>query len=174
MSLTFIMHSLLKLLQQQAIFVSASSWLDVKCLFNSLPFILYGASLELSKTFPFRFERSCPCWMHICKMGQWVQLYSLGFQGFQFLADLRKIIDCYCSYRILIQSLLLLVFSKLELKSETRVPRFYQMEPSSRYPLHCKWQWDLGLFHWFWCSVTWLNNFSKDTWFLVETISFQV
>ena len=66
-SLAFTMHSLLKLLQQQTIFVSASSWLDVNSVFNSLLFILYVTSLELNKTFPFRFECLWSRWMYFAK-----------------------------------------------------------------------------------------------------------
>ena len=66
-SLAFTMRSLLKLLQPQTIFVSASSWLDVNSVFNSLLFILYVTSLELNKTFPFRFECFWSCWMYFAK-----------------------------------------------------------------------------------------------------------
>ena len=66
-SLAFTMHSLLKLLQQQTIFVSASSRLDVNSVFNSLLFILYVTSLELNKTFRFRFECLWSCWMYCSK-----------------------------------------------------------------------------------------------------------
>ena len=66
-SLAFLMHSLLKLLQQQAIFLLASSWLDVNSVFNSLLFILYVTSLELNKTFPFRFECLWSRWMYFAK-----------------------------------------------------------------------------------------------------------
>ena len=68
MSLAFTMRSLLKLLQPQTIFVSASSWLDVNSVFNSLLFILYVTSLELNKTFPFRFECLWSCWMYFAKL----------------------------------------------------------------------------------------------------------
>ena len=67
-SFAFIRHSLLKLLQQQTIFVSASSWLDVNSVFNSLLFILYVTSLELNKTFPFRFECFWSYWMYFAKL----------------------------------------------------------------------------------------------------------
>ena len=66
-SLAFTMHSLLKLLQQQTIFVLASSWLDVNSVFNSLLFILYVTSLESNKTFPFNFECLRSCWMYFAK-----------------------------------------------------------------------------------------------------------
>ena len=67
-SLAFIIHSLLKLLQQQTIFVSASSWLDVNSVFNSLLFILHVTCLELNKTFPFRFECLWSLWMYFAKL----------------------------------------------------------------------------------------------------------
>ena len=65
--LAFIMHSLLKLLQQKTIFVSASSWLDVNNVFNSLLFILHVTCLELNKAFPFRFECLWSLWMYFAK-----------------------------------------------------------------------------------------------------------
>ena len=66
-SLAFIMHSLLKLLHQQTIFVSASSWLYVNSVFDSLLFILHVTCLELNKTFPFRFECLLSRWMYFAK-----------------------------------------------------------------------------------------------------------
>ena len=66
-SLAFTMHSLLKLLQQQTIFVSASSWLDVNSVFNSMLFILYVTSLELNTAFPFHFECLWSRWMYFAK-----------------------------------------------------------------------------------------------------------
>ena len=53
MSLAFTMHGMLKLLQQQTISVSTSTWLDVKSVFSSLLFILYGTALELNIMIPF-------------------------------------------------------------------------------------------------------------------------
>ena len=67
-SLASNMHSLLKLLQQQTIFILASSWLDVNSVFNSLLFILYIMFLELNKTFPFNFEYLRCCWMYFAKL----------------------------------------------------------------------------------------------------------
>ena len=67
-ALAFTMHSLLKLLQRQAIVVSASSWLDVNSVFNSLLFILYVMFLELNKTFSFNFEYLRSCWMYFAKL----------------------------------------------------------------------------------------------------------
>ena len=67
MYLSFTMHSSLKLLQQQTIFVSASSRLDANSVFNSLLFILYATSLELRKAFLFRFECFWSHWIYFAK-----------------------------------------------------------------------------------------------------------
>ena len=53
MSLAFTMHGMLKLLQQQTISVSTSTWLDVDSVFSSLLFILYVTTLEFNITTPF-------------------------------------------------------------------------------------------------------------------------
>ena len=44
---------MLKLLQQQTISVSTSTWLDVDSVFSSLLFILYVTALEFKITIPF-------------------------------------------------------------------------------------------------------------------------
>ena len=80
MSSALTMHGLLKLLQQQGIFVSFSSCLDVNSVFTLLLFILYVKSLEFNKAFPFSF--SVPgLARYIVQIGQLVQLYFLCFQG---------------------------------------------------------------------------------------------
>ena len=78
--LAFTMHGTLKLLQQQTISVSTSTWLDVNSVFSSLLFILYVMALEFNITSPFNLSvpglAGCIVW--ICQL---VQLYFLCFQG---------------------------------------------------------------------------------------------
>ena len=132
-SLVFTMHGLLKLLQQQTIFVSASSWLDVGSVFNLLLLVLFVTSREFNKK-RFRSVLSVPDLAGCIVIGHLVQLcflcfyvivnglYSGTFLGhfltctllqyrylfdISFLAVLKKILDCYCSYRKLIQFLVI-------------------------------------------------------------------
>ena len=55
-SLAFTMHGTFKLLQQQTISVSTSTWLDVNSVFSSLLFILYVMALEFNITIPFNLS----------------------------------------------------------------------------------------------------------------------
>ena len=81
-SSAFAMHSLLKLLQKQTIFVSAASWLDVNSILNSLLFILYVTSLELNKKSPFCFE---------CLWSRWIY-FSKSINEFSFILCVFKIL----------------------------------------------------------------------------------
>ena len=47
------MHGTLKLLQQQTVSVSTSTWLDANSVFSLLLFILYVMPLEFNITIPF-------------------------------------------------------------------------------------------------------------------------
>ena len=135
MSLAFTMRSLLKLLEQYTIFVSACLWLDVNSVFNLSLFILYVTSLELNITFPFSFERTWSCWM----LRKSVSEFSFTFCVFKVLLIghifwafspkytftgplvTRFILSCcfkekswlsHCNYWMLISFLLLLVIWK--------------------------------------------------------------
>ena len=80
MSLAFTLHCILKLLRQQTISVSTSTWLDVNSVFSSLLFILYVMALEFNITIPFSLSvpglAGCIIWI-----SQLVQFYFLCFQG---------------------------------------------------------------------------------------------
>ena len=79
-SLAFTMHGTLKLLQQQTVSVSTSTWLDVNSVFSLLLLILYVMPLEFNITIPFSLSvpglAGCIVW--ICQL---VQLCFLCFQG---------------------------------------------------------------------------------------------
>ena len=80
MSLAFTLHCILKLLRQQTISVSTSTWLDVNSVFSSLLFILYVTALEFNITIPFSLSvpglAGCIIWI-----SQLLQFYFLCFQG---------------------------------------------------------------------------------------------